>query len=285
MHAMMEKADDAGLAATFLGINQGKSFLKSAHEKSQQAQKEVAHLQGLVDHVQKCETFMGSMPQSTSVDFDWGLALDLGKGIHTALIEATSRSQTISSKQIISDAKKKMGEFVATISKAFVLGPLKVWLKETMCQWSQHQTIPDLPKADLAVWRCLSECKFLSGEPAELCHCAMNSCGIMHQTVETIQSSKTADVTKSASLLAKLAEDVTRFKMNYWAKLQKFVLVDPDTDGFFTAVHDQLVTKNLNTAVSKHLSSVKKSLSTIMSKASQGKAELKKETIQSLKRV
>ena len=267
LHAMNNKNDDAGLAATFLGLGQGKVFLKSAHSKSTQAQKEVVHLSDLISHTEEAEQFINQLPRCGSPEFQWHKALDIGVNIHNALIEAIPKTGgAVSGKTVLTDVKKKLGEYVTTIAKAFILGPVQKWFHDTMCEWSQHTAIASVPDIAMDRWTSMSTSKHLLSNASQLCVHVVTTSSLIHQIAETMKLSMTADVSKSVTLLAKLVTDVVGFKKTHWLELRKLVLVDEKGDVSFTAVHEQVISRSLVEAVAKEITVIGHSLSSMMSK-------------------
>ena len=267
LHSMSNKSDDAGLAATFLGLGQGKVFIKSAHSKSLQAQKEVVHLSDLLSHTEEAEQFINQLPTCKSSDFQWQKALDIGINIHNALVEAIPKTGgAISAKTVLTDVKKKLGEYVTTIAQAFILGPVQKWFHDTMCEWSQHKAIACLPDIMMDQWASMSTSKHLGSNASQLCTHAVKAASLIQQIAETMKLSMTADVSKSVTMLAKLVTQFVDFKTNHWSQLQKLVLVDEKGDVGFHAVHQHVLSRSLVEAVEKEIIVIGQSLNSMMSK-------------------
>lgn len=218
IHAAVNKSEDtdAGLSAVFAGICQGKQFLKIANTNAVDAQKEIGHLQQLVDHLQELETFMNALPESSSPEFKWKHALELGNNTYTVYCQEISKSSTPAAKTVLGDAKKKLSDFVSTICKAFLLGPTQAWIAKAESLCTQNHIIDSTTDINIDEWKSFAQAK-LSGNASQLCGHAIACEHIMKQLVDVSKQVANVDATSSCTTpLVKLSEALQQFRDTTW---------------------------------------------------------------------
>ena len=133
-HSKGAKAEeDGGIAAVFVGVAQGKTFLKLAHAAAQQSQQETVHLQELTSSTQEIEKFTREIPEDRmTADFD--KALNLATTLLDHVATASSQQATNAAKTLIGDAKRKVSDLVVAIGKSFFRGDFTKW----MTSWLEY---------------------------------------------------------------------------------------------------------------------------------------------------
>jgi len=226
IHAAVNKSnnDDSGLSAVFAGICQGKQFLKNANTHAVEAQKEIGHLQELMDHLQELENFTNALPESTSSQFNWKHALEIGLNTYTVYCQETSKSSTSAAKTVLLDAKKKLSDFVSTICKAFLMGPTQAWIVKVESLCNQNLSIDSSTNINIDAWKSFAQAK-LQGNASQLCGHAIDCEHIMKQIVDgSRQVSKADDTTSSLTLLVKLSDSLQKFRDTTWHSMDGFGL-------------------------------------------------------------
>ena len=182
---------DAGLAAVFVGIAQGKAILKSANAAALRGQKDTGHLQDLTDCTAEISSFMETMPTSSSDEFKWAKAMDIGVRSINAQIDTQSKVNGASCKTVLTDAKKKIAEFVTTISKAFVLGPVQHWIIKWVAKYEDSKTcLAELPFA-FDAWSTINV-KYLGKDTTQALQCALASSKFLSEFASGIGTTLTS---------------------------------------------------------------------------------------------
>ena len=273
IHASVNKSEhtDAGLSAVFAGITQGKHFLKTANTTASEAQKEIGHLQQLMDHLQEMETFTKDLPESTSSHFDWKHALELGVNIYTVYCQETAKSTTPAAKTVLLDAKKKISEFVSTICKAFLMGPTQAWFAKACTQKAPFSSL----NINMAAWKSFVQAK-LPGNAHQLCGNAIACEHIMKQIVDGFQLvdklDKASPSPSSTTSLVKLTESLQTFRDTTWHTIDGVGLCNDDGRQGFNMISNSF-RDHCREQIRNDTCTAVQQMSIIMSKAVDDKTE------------
>ena len=239
LHSSMERndqSDDAGLAAVFFGIHQGKLFIKNANTRAQTALKEVSHLQTLTENVKKIDDFMHSMPEGRSKEFDWETASKLGVDTFHSLSEALTKggSQAAASyKTVISTAKKSLSDFVSAVSKAFIIGAGLPWFQSAATSFVDTKTIAILPAMKFSNWKTISGSKCVSSDATSILKIAFDTESLIDLIESTFKSIAKDDCDTSAPVVMRLVDLMKGFEMGALKSITSIGLACEDTFAFF----------------------------------------------------
>ena len=270
LHGSLEKTqhDDGGLAAVFLGISQGKTFLMDANASAQTGQKEIVHLKDLTDAISEILDFAEKMPEPTSSDFQWEQGLKKGGNAMEALCNAVSRASTQPSRTVVQDAKKKLSDFACAFAKAYVTGPAQTWVKSAARKYEESKTVVPVPDIVMNKWASFPSAKFLSGLSA--CHCktAIETCEIMKQISSGLTSAAVDDSSSSTAILVNLGDSMDSFKNQGLEIIAKYGLFDDAGEAAFASIRGAVAALSQN-HVDATVKSVLQQMGDVMAKVRQ----------------
>ena len=273
LHGMMERNDqsDAGLAATFCGIAQGKTFLKSANSKATSAQKENQHLQELTSCLSEIDGFTQNMPESSSPNFDWANAVKHGLDTFKSLSEALSKSvsnSAQSSKNLLSTSKKSLSEFVSTISKAFIMSPCQKWFKVAASKFTESKTLHPIPEIKLSEWKGIANSKVITSNSSSFCKFAIETDALIKNIADGLKAyvENGKDLSGSAQLFVQLVDSMDAFvKSTGMQTMQGAGIVGEEWEKDFKDMND-LVVHMCHTQVELTLNKTIQTLGNLMAK-------------------
>ena len=215
----MDKQDrsDSGLAAVFMGIAQGKAVIKLANNAAMQTQKESGHLDEFLKSLKDMETFADNLPKSTSDEFDWKKAMELGTTVFKQLVDIPNKNVTTATKTIISNGKKVLSEFVSSICKAFMIGPVQSWFMSTVGQFKIRQAASPLPNVCMNDWVVMTTSKSISSDAMKICMYTTSVHALMKEMHEGLSSTQ-------STVLVKLSESLEKFK-DTWQNLMDLNMI------------------------------------------------------------
>ena len=220
---------NAGLAAVFLGIQQGKIYVKNANKHVLEVQSVGgSNLEDLQKHLSSLDDFAQKMSSCTSKDFAWEQAISLGIHAFNSLnlmIQSTPKSTPQSTKTTLGDGKRILSEYVATICRAFLVGPFQSWLCEAKVGM-EIRNVPPLPSVEFSDWKGIASSRHLSADACslgQLTMCARKFIGIIHKGL-TISFASTKEASTDVEL-AHLLNDISSFKEKQWASLNEAGLI------------------------------------------------------------
>lgn len=222
---------NAGLAAVFLGIQQGKLYVKNANKHVLEVQSiGGSNLEDLQTHLASLEAFADKMPSSLSKDFAWEQAISLG--IHaynslTQMLQSTPKNAPQSTRTTLGDGKRILSEYVSTICRAFLVGPFQSWLFEAKVAM-EINTVPPQPSVEFSDWKGLASSRNLTGDACsmgQLAMCARNIIDIFHKAL-TISFASTQGASSANDVeLAKLLDDISSFNAKSWVSMNESGLI------------------------------------------------------------
>ena len=226
---------EAGLAAVFLGIQQGKTYIKNANKFVLEAQTAGgSNLEDLTQKLESLEAFASKMPSSTSKDFAWEQAISIGILAFKSLvhmISETPRAAPQSTKTVLLDGKRILSEYVATISRAYLVGPFQGWLFEV----STALEIPTVPKpldVQFADWNGIASSKHMTGEASQCGKLAIASSNIMTTIHDALKIALTPTANGHNDLVP-LFDCLTMYQDKTWPAISEAGLTTkPGSDGF-----------------------------------------------------
>ena len=256
----MEKQDrsDSGLAAVFMGIAQGKTIVKLANSVATQSQKESSHLDEFLKSLRELETFADNLPKSTSDEFDWKRAIELGTTFFKQLVDIPNKNVSAATKTIISNGKKTLSEFVSSICKAFMIGPVPNWFVSTVGQFKVRQSASPLPNVCMNDWVIMTTSKSISSDAMKICMYTTSVHALMKEIHECISSTQ-------STVLVKLSESLEKFK-DTWQNLMDLNMITLESNSSMNHLI-QIVKSLSENRVDSDVTSTTFQLADVMAKA------------------
>lgn len=229
---------DAGLTAVFLGIQQGKLYLKNANKIVLEAQTAGgSNLEDLTKNLEALEAFASKMPSTISKDFAWEQAVSLGILAFKSLvhmISETPRTAPQTTKTSLSDGKRILSEYVATISRAYLVGPFQGWFFEA-ATGLEISTVPKPLDVQFADWKGIASSRNLTGDACQMTQHAIAASNIITTVFDalTIAVKPTANAHRD---LLPLSDSVINFQDKIWTALSEAGLIHKTGSDSFSKV-------------------------------------------------
>ena len=215
-----------------MGIIQGKAFVKEAHTLALEGQKDAGHLDGFLECIRELESFLEKLPNSDSDEFDWGKAIDIGANAFNSLndIHAKSKGSSLpsGSKNVVTNGKKVLSDYINTICKAFFMGPVQTWFFKISSEFRKFNVAAEIPNIGISKWTSMKASKQINGDATKISNCAISTMSIMKEVHAGITTTQSA-------VLSKALESLEAFKET-WQIVKDFQMVTLKMESSFQSV-------------------------------------------------
>ncbi len=226
---------DGGIAAVFSGIKQGKSLLKAAKDKSTEGDKDSAKISKVAEHMDAVALAVEKIPaSSTEVDFDWDTRLKVGMDALDACMSLGKDNSN--SKSIMTETKKKLGDFFGTLCRAYILGPVKLWLATSVKSHREQKSFANVQAVKSDETRKMETCLYIPKDVSQLCGIVADLQELIPKMQTVTCKSAAAEDKQSAVDVVKVVDAFFKFGQSKWAQLSLMGLTDSEMKTNFGAI-------------------------------------------------